>query len=574
MYYTQQKLQTIPFTHLPADLDIRSAEAVKNFFSGLIASSFNSADEIQTALMAWTDINRAIEDELTWRYVRMTQHANDPALETAYNDYYAKVHAANEDMQAQFRRKVCESPHAKDLELAQLDHLIKIFRNQIELYREENIPLMIEESELTCRYASIVSKMSVNFDGQERTPAQLAVYLKDADRAKREAAFKARYQLYIDSAEELDKLYDDLLLKRHQIALNAGFDNYRDFKHEEMGRFSYSPQELYTFHEAVKEEVMPFVRQLQESRRKSLNLNTLRPWDTQVDLDGRNLKPFASTEEFINKAIDVLDKVHPPYAKQLAMMNNSGMLDLENRKGKAPGGYNSGINSLGSSFIFMNHVKLHRDVVTLLHESGHAMHSEATKGIRYYPYLNPPSEVAELASMSMELISMEHWDLYYPKKEDLKKAKREQIEGTLSFLPWCMTVDAFQHWVYLHPQQTAAQRNEAYMQISLPYMGSVDFSGLEHLRQHAWKLQLHIYEVPFYYIEYGMAQLGALSIYKNYRENKAKALKQYQDFLALGYSKPVKELYQAAGIEFNFSAKHIRELVDFVQQELEQIDRG
>jgi oligoendopeptidase F len=256
------------------------------------------------------------------------------------------------------------------------------------------------------------------------------------------------------------------------------------------------------------------------------------------------------------------------------MMNNSGMLDLENRKGKAPGGYNTGINALASSFIFMNHVQLHRDVVTLLHESGHAMHSEATKDIQYYPYLSTPSEVAELASMTMELLTMDHWDIYYPKAEDLKKAKREQLEGTLSFLPWCMTVDALQHWVYLHPQQNAQERDQAYMEISKPYLEGVDFHGLEELRKHAWKMQLHIYEVPFYYIEYGMAQLGALSIYMNYRQNKAKTLQQYQDFLALGYSKPVDELYRAAGIEFDFSAKHIRELVDFVRQELEQIEKG
>lgn len=574
MYYSNQKLQTIPFKHLPGNLDIQSAEAVKDFFKSLNQTQINSAEELKDALIAWSDINKAIADELSWRYVRMTQHADDPALETAYNDYYAKVHADNEDLQAEFRRKVCENPHCQELDVAEFGHLIRIFRNQIELFREENIPLMIEESELACRYGAIVSKMSVMFEGQERTPAQLAVFLKDADRSKREAAWRARFQLFIDNAGELDQLYDDLLALRHKIALNAGYDNYRDFKHQEMGRFSYSPQDLYTFHEAVQAEVMPFVTELNEKRRQSLKLSSLRPWDTQVDLDGRNLKPFASTEEFIHKAIDVLDKVHPPYAKQLAMMNNSGMLDLENRKGKAPGGYNTGINALASSFIFMNHVQLHRDVVTLLHESGHAMHSEATKDIQYYPYLSTPSEVAELASMTMELLTMDHWDIYYPKAEDLKKAKREQLEGTLSFLPWCMTVDALQHWVYLHPQQNAQERDQAYMEISKPYLEGVDFSGLEELRKHAWKMQLHIYEVPFYYIEYGMAQLGALSIYMNYRQNKAKTLQQYQDFLALGYSKPVDELYRAAGIEFDFSAAHIRELVDFVRQELEQIEKG
>jgi oligoendopeptidase F len=573
MYYTDQKLDKLAFTHLPDNFEVSSADAVKGFFQELLGRKESSANDLKESLAAWSDLNKALSDELSWRYVRMTQHADDPQLETAYNEYYANVYAAVEDMQFAYRQKIIESEHCKDLDDSEFGHLKKDFENAISLFREANIPLMIEESELANRYGSIVSKMSVMFEGEQRTPAQLSVFLKDSDREKREAAYRARYQLYLDKAPELDQLYDDLLKIRHKIALNAGFANYRDFKHQEMGRFSYTPQDIYQFHKAVELELMPFVKELDEQRRQSLNLPTLRPWDTQVDLDGRNLQPFETTEEFIHKAIDVLDKVHPPYAKQLAMMNNSGMLDLENRKGKAPGGYNTGINALASSFIFMNHVKLQRDVVTLIHESGHAMHSAATKDIKYYPYLETPSEVAELASMTMELLSMDHWDIYYPDPTDLRKAKREQLEGTLSFLPWCMTVDAFQHWVYLHPQQTATERGEAYLKISEPFRSIVDFEGLELLRPHAWKMQLHIYEVPFYYIEYGMAQLGALSIYKNYRENKAKALEQYQEFLSLGYSKPVKELYEVAGIDFDFSAEHIRELVDFVKQELKAIEK-
>jgi oligoendopeptidase F len=269
----------------------------------------------------------------------------------------------------------------------------------------------------------------------------------------------------------------------------------------------------------------------------------------------------------------VLAKVHPNYAMQLELMSNTGLLDLENRKGKAPGGYNSTINNLSSSFIFMNHVKQHGDVTTLLHESGHAMHSAATANIKIAQYLEPPSEVAELASMAMELLTMDYWDEFYPLPSDLKKAKRDQLEGTLSFLPWCMTVDAFQQWVYLHPKHSAEERSDAYVQTCKRFSVGVDWSGLEKYRRIRWMQQLHIFEVPFYYIEYGMAQLGALSIYMNYRKDKAKALKQYQNFLNLGYSVPVKEIYEAAGIEFDFSESRIRELVDFVSGELEALDK-
>ncbi len=300
-------------------------------------------------------------------------------------------------------------------------------------------------------------------------------------------------------------------------------------------------------------------------------MEELRPWDLAVDLDGRKLSPFETTDEFVTKAIKVLHKVNPQYALQLEMMNNTGLLDLENRKGKAPGGYNTGINNLASSFIFMNHVKLHNDVVTLLHEAGHAMHSAATKDISIDYYCDTPSEVAELASMSMELLSMDYWDEYYQNPADLKKARRDQLEGTLSFLPWCMTVDAFQHWVYLNPEHTPQEREEAYIELNKRFAAGVNWSGLEDYRKLGWMPQLHIFEVPFYYIEYGMAQLGALSVYMNYRHNPQEALRQYQNFLELGYQKPVREVYECAGIPFDFSEERIGKLVDFVRQELKSL---
>lgn len=568
-----EKLEPIAFKRLPVGFEISSLEAVKSFMEQLMRQPISREGCLIDMMEKYSDLLRAVSDELSWRYIRMTLQADNPEMEKAYNDYYSKVVAPLEPLGFALKQKFYSSEHRVKLSPETYDHLNRMISKDIELFREQNVPLKIQESELANKYGGIVSQMSAEFEGREQTPSQLAVYLKDPDRGKRETAWRLRMGCFQAAEDELNTLYDELRGLRSQIAKNADYDNYRDYMHAEMGRFSYTPDDLIGFHEAVEKAVMPFVRELDEHRKAKLGLDYLRPWDTAVDLDGKKLKPFETTEEFIGKSVKILEKVSGLYARQLQLMNNTGLLDLENRKGKAPGGYNTNISNLGSSFIFMNHVKLHNDVVTLLHESGHAMHAAAMKDIPLAMYQEIPSEVAELASMSMELLSMEHWDEFYPDPADLKKAKKDQLEGTLTFLPWCMTVDAFQHWIYLHPEHRSAQRKEAFLQISGRFSSKLDWSGLEDLRHLRWMMQLHIFEVPFYYIEYGMAQLGALSIYMNYRRDPQKALQAYQNFLSTGYSKPVSDVYRAAGIEFDFSEARIRELVDFVKSELAELDK-
>ncbi len=571
MLYTNEKLPLLSFEHLPQNLDITNWEEVKGFSEQLLNEHPASAEELILLLEKASELHNALSDELSWRYIKMTLNADDESYATAYNDFYSKVYAQTEPYKFKLQKLFYDSPFVNELDPDKYMHLKTIIEGEIKLFREENIPLMIQESELANRYGSIVSQMTATIDGEEKTVSQLAVYLKDPDRSKREEAWRLRMGCYQAQKDNLDKLYDDLKALRMKIAENAGFPNYRDFMHQAKGRFSYTPEDLFRFHEAVEKVVVPFVEELNTHRKEVLGLDVLRPWDLAVDLDGRKLKPFETTEEFISKAINILHNVKPEYALQLEMMNNTGLLDLENRKGKAPGGYNTGINNLASSFIFMNHVKLHNDVVTLLHEAGHAMHSAATKDIKLDYYCDTPSEVAELASMSMELLSMDYWDQYYANPADLNKAKRDQLQGTLSFLPWCMTVDAFQHWVYLHPEHTPQERDEAYIELNQRFSAGVDWSGLESFRKLGWMPQLHIFEVPFYYIEYGIAQLGALSVYMNYRRDPDNALKQYQSFLELGYQKPVREVYESAGIPFDFSEERIRELVAFVRQELSEL---
>lgn len=568
MIFTQDKLNKIAYKFLSPNLDITNWDAVKTELDKLTATVPDNPEALLQLIEHASELSKKLTDEFSWRYIRMTVNADQEEFADAYNEFNANVFAPCEPYRFKLQQIFYQSPARKTLPADKYAHLEKIIANEIELFREENIPLKVQEQELATQYGSICSKMSAVFEGEEKTPPQLSVYLKDADRTKREQAWRLLTNCYTEKQDELDKLFDQLKALRIKIAANAGFTNYRDYMHQGMGRFSYTPDDIYKFHEAVEKVVVPFCGELNEHRREVLQLETLRPWDTSVDLDGKKLHPFDTVDELISKAVLIEHKVKPEYGLQLEMMSNSGMLDLENRKGKAPGGYNSSIYELGSSFIFMNAVKLHSDVTTLLHEAGHAMHSAAAKDITIDYYCNPPSEVAELASMAMEMLTMDYWEEYYKDEADLKKAKSDQLEGTLTFLPYCMVVDAFQHWIYLNPHHTPEERSNAFVEIHSRFTAGVDWSGLEELRKVRWMQQLHIFEVPFYYIEYGMAQLGALAIYKNYRENKQKALQQYQDFLNLSYTRPVRDIYQTAGISFDFSENYLTELVDFVKAEL------
>jgi oligoendopeptidase F len=471
-----------------------------------------------------------------------------------------------------FKKKIYENSYFQKLPREKFGHLQKIIANDMELYREENIPLQVKESELSTKYGAINSQLTAPFDGEEKTLSQLGVYLKDSDRNIREQAWRLRMETLGSAKEELDKLFDELKEVRIKQSHNAGFDNYRDYKHRELGRFSYTPDDIIAFHDAVEHEVIPFLRQLNEERREALGIDSVRPWDTAVDLDGKTLKPFRNSEELINGAIRVLKDVKEDYAVKLEMMKNTGLLDLENRKGKAPGGYNYPLAETKAPFIFMNAVGLHRDVVTLLHESGHAMHTFATRDITITPYLHTPSEVAELASMGMEFLSMDYWGHFYSQASDLKKARRDELEGALKFLPWCMIVDAFQQWIYTHPDHTAEERDTHFSELMERFNPGVDWSGLETEKVLSWMYQLHIFEVPFYYIEYGMAQLGALALYRNYKtKGKDTTLKDYDAFLALGYSCPVEGLYETAGLQFHFNRAYLRDIVHFTKTVLDEL---
>jgi len=573
MDYTSEKIVKKPRKYFPAELDITKWENVEKELQKLESEPITSAKDLITFLEKVGELSDILDEEQAWRYIKMTRFADDKKYEKEFNLFYAGVISKVKPYTFKFNRKFYDSSFRAELDKKKYAHLDKIISNDIELYRAENIPLKVKERELANSYGSLFSQLTVVYKGEEKTLSQLSVYLKDPDRKVREEVWNLRMKKIAEKEKEFNRLFDEMKQLRIKQAKNAGFDNYRDYAHREKGRFAYTPADLLEFHNSVEKVVIPFLKELTEERRQKLGIDSVRPWDTSVELDGKTLKPFQTIDEFIDKAIEILYTLKPIFGLRLNMMKNSGFLDLENRKGKAPGGYNYPLQETGAPFIFMNAVGLHRDVVTLLHESGHAMHTFSMKDIKIDAYKSTPSEVAELASMSMEFLSMNWWNKYYPDEADYKKAKREQLKGALSFLPWCMIVDAFQHWIYLNPEHSAAERESYFASLMNRFNAGLDWSDLEQFKKILWLFQLHIFEVPFYYIEYGMSQLGALSVYRNYKKfGKEKALENYENFLKLGYTKPVNELYETAGIKFDFSEEYIRTLVDFVKEELEELD--
>jgi oligoendopeptidase F len=409
--------------------------------------------------------------------------------------------------------------------------------------------------------------MSVHIGEKEFTLEQASVLLKDTNRGKRQDAWEKITTRRLQDKDQLDQLFDALRGLRHKVALNAGFENFRDYMFQALGRFDYTPQDCFDFHDAIEREVAPILKAQAEKRRQALKLDVLKPWDMDVDISGKPaLKPFHNGAELIDKSIECFKNINPYLGERLAIMKENGLFDVESRKGKAPGGYNYPLSETGAPFIFMNSANTFRDLTTMVHEGGHAVHTFLTANLELNDFKHCPSEVAELASMSMELISMDNWDVYFDNKEDLKRAKRDQLIDVLKTLPWVAVVDKFQHWLYTHPGHTDGERREAWIKTY-----ERDWSEHAMAEANLWQKQLHIFEVPFYYIEYGMAQLGAIAVWKNYKENPEKGLQQYLEALKLGYTKTIKEIYETAGIKFDFSAAYVRELAEFVKAEIEKV---
>jgi oligoendopeptidase F len=555
---------------LPENFVVTSWDTIKPYFDKLLNAPIRSADELRKWFLDRSELESVISEDLAWRYIRMTCYTENKDYLNAYQDFIQNIQPQIAPISDALNKKAAASEFLDQLAKQEgYDIMVRNLRKEIEIFRDENVPLFTQISTLSQKYAQISGAMTVTIDGKEMTLQQASVFLMSPDRQKREEVYHKISQRRLKDREELDDLFTKLIKLRHQVAVNAGFKNFRDYMFKSLGRFDYTPEDCFKFHEAIQHEVVPLLNDFALERKKSLKVSSLRPWDKAVDPEGREaLKPFTNGKELTEKTIEVFRKLDTYLGQCLSIMQSMGHLDLESRIGKAPGGYNYPLAEIGVPFIFMNATSTLRDMVTIMHEGGHAIHNFLTRDLELNDFKSTPSEVAELASMSMELISMDHWDTFFS-KEDLLRAKREHLEDSIETLPWVATIDKFQHWIYEHPDHSADERRQAWNRIFDEFSDShTDWSGLQEAKDYLWQKQLHLYEVPFYYIEYGMAQLGAFAVWRNFRNDRAMGLKGYQDALRLGNLRSIPEIYSAANIKFDFSREYIKELIQFVRAEL------
>ncbi|WP_131535730.1 M3 family oligoendopeptidase [Pedobacter nototheniae] len=561
-----------PRTYIPQDLAI-TWESLEPLFSELQNREINSLPELEQWLKDRSELEAALEEDFAWRYIKMSCDTANEELVKNFQYFATEIEPKISPLSNELNKKFVESPFMDDLDKEKYFVYSRAIKKALELYRDENIELFTELQVKQQKYQGITGAMSVEINRQEYTLEQASVFIKDLNREVRENAWKTIQQRRLIDKDDLNILFDELIRLRNQVALNAGFENYRDYMFQALGRFDYTPQDCYDFANAIEKEIVPILKEQAEKRREALGLEVLKPWDMEVSVSGKPaLKPFNNGEELIDKSIACFNAIDKKLGDKLATMKANNLFDVESRKGKAPGGYNYPLAETGAPFIFMNSANSLRDLTTMVHEGGHAIHTFLTANLELNDFKHCPSEVAELASMSMELISMDKWDVYFSNPEELNRAKKEQLADVLKTLPWVAVIDQFQHWIYTNPNHTAADREETFKQIYNRFgAGFANWEDLEQAFGNVWQKQLHLFEVPFYYIEYAIAQLGAIAVWKNYKENPEKALDQYLAALALGYTKPMNEIYETAGIKFDFSATYVKELADFVKQELEKL---
>jgi len=535
------------------------------------APACTSAADLERWLLDWSELNAAIDEESSKRYIAMTCHTDNAEAEKAYLHFVENVDPRLKPRQFALAKAYVSHPLREQLPKARYQVFDRDTQVQVELFREQNIPLETEEARLSQQYQKLSGSLTVQFRGEEKTLVQMGRYLEETDRALRQQTWELVANRRLQEVGKFEECFDQLVKLRGQIASNAGYANYRDYAFRKMGRFDYTPADCEAFHQAVEKEIVPVLRELQAERMQQLGVETVRPWDVAVDpLNRPPLRPFEDVYQMVSRTQEIFERLDRDLAAGFQRMQNLRLLDLANRKGKAPGGYQSTLAEARVPFIFMNAVGLQRDVETLLHEAGHAFHALATRDEDLHTYRNAPIEFCEVASMSMELLGNEFLEKFYAAPE-ANRARRTHLEGIMNIFAWIATVDAFQHWIYTHTGHTRAERSAAWLKLMDRFGGDVDWRGYEAARANLWHRQLHIFIHAFYYIEYGIAQLGALQVWANSKRDKAQALNDYKRSLALGGSRPLPELFAAAGCNFEFSRKTMAPLVALVRHELAKL---
>ncbi|MCW5756327.1 MAG: M3 family oligoendopeptidase [Phycisphaeraceae bacterium] len=578
-------IATATIGFVPEDIDATRWENVQPLFDTLASRPVATLGELQQWLVDRGELEAACSEAQANLYIAMTCDTANADKKAAYTNFLDKVAPRLKPARFRLDQRQVELAGALGLGGDRYEVLHRDVKADVELFREENVPIQTEIDKIEQGYTETVGAMTVDFDGQEKTLPQMAVYLQETDRGVRERAWRGIAARRLQDADKINGIYDELIALRHRMSINAGHKDFVGYSFHAMHRFDYTPADCMAFHDAVAKVVVPFKRKLDAQRREKMGVSPLRPWDLGVDPLGRKpLKPFTNGVDLVRKSKAAFDAIDPRLADMFATLGdgsnangpaNGALMDLDTRKGKGPGGYQYMRDRVREPFIFMNAAGLHRDVETMVHEAGHAFHSMMCKDEPLLHYRHSPIEFAEVASMSMELLSMAHWggpDGFYPDPADHARAIREQLEGSISMLSWIATIDAFQHHIYGQPDHTHEQRTAWWLELDERFGSDVSWDGLDRERATQWQRQLHLFSHPFYYIEYGIAQLGALQLWmRALDEGEATAIDAYLHALSLGGSRPLPQLFEAAGVKLDFSVDTISRLTRRVEAELAKL---
>ncbi|PFE91748.1 oligoendopeptidase F [Bacillus thuringiensis] len=556
-------------------IDISNVLQLEKTLSTLLNKMISSKLDLENWLKEQSKVIWDIEEQLRSHYIAFQCNTDDEEIKDTFEHYQQFVKPLLKRYQNLLDNKYLESPFRMELDSNVYGLLDTKIKNAQKLFCEENIELEIKEDKLITEYFEITGGLSGIWDGEEKTITELQSYLQDSNRDTRKKAKTIISEQFLSVEKELQNILNQLIEIRHQKAKNIQLENYRDYMFKKYERFDYSAKDCYELAESIRKYVVPLKDKILLEKKDKLQLDTLRPWDVSaVTPDQKVLKPIANENDLIEKSTHIFNKLDVEFSALLNRMYKHNCLDLTSRKGKAAGGFCEYLPASQLSYIFMNLNYTQDDIVTFIHEMGHSIHNELIKPLKLRQYIEIPAETAELASMTMELFSLNYWDTFYTDKKDLKQAKINFFKDVISYLPIMLIVDQFQHWLYENPSHTSEERNEKYLQLQKHYQSSViHIDGYENWIATSWLPVLHIFEVPFYYIEYAIAQLGALQMYKQYKGDPKQALENYKKALSLGSSQSIKEVYDAAGIRFDFSGETIKELMLFVEKELELLEQ-
>ena len=564
-------------TFIPDEFDASKWENIEPYVNDLLERKLSSSDCLESLISDSSNLAEHISETGALLYINMTCDTEDERKKNSFLSFVENVRPKLSKFSDELNRRIIDHKSIADLP-TRYDLMIRGIKSDIEIFREENIPLGVEQTKLVTKAQGITGAMTVVFEGKERTFPEMRGFLESNDRIQRENAWKSMVKRWMENSEELSDIFDELISIRHKIALNCGFKSYTDYMFRAMHRFDYTVEDCLTFHESIEQVCMPIVKKINSERIASFDLKILSPWDVNEksgsgpDIAGKNpLRPFDNVDEMVTKLSELFHNMSNDLGTKFDKLVEMDTLDLETRKGKAPGGYQYYLEKSRIPFIFMNAAGLQGDLETMIHESGHAFHSLYCGHLDLIDERDYPIEFAEVASMSMELLTQPNWNIFYEKQEDANRAKISHLEGVVFLLPWIATIDAFQHWIYANPGHTREERKIQWISLRERFGSEMNWEDHEDFRELSWQQQGHLFGVPFYYVEYGIAQLGALQLWQTHRKNPEKALKDYSNAMELGNTKTLPDLFAAAELKLGFDEKHLQSLIGEVEVAMSEI---